>query len=44
MAGTNRWLIMMAVVGAAASMAVAGLLWMIVMHPVAVAQVLASGR
>lgn len=44
MAGSDRWLVWMAVVGTAATMAVAGLLWMIVMHPVAVAQVLARGR
>jgi hypothetical protein len=44
MAETDRRAVWMAVVGTAASVAVAALLWMIVMHPVAVAQLLAAGR
>ena len=44
MAKTDRRAIWMAMAGAAASLAVAVLLWMIVTHPVAVAQLLAAGR
>lgn len=39
----NKWLIGAAVVGTAASLVAAGLLWFLVTHPVAVAQVLARG-
>jgi uncharacterized MnhB-related membrane protein len=40
---TNRQLITAAIVGTVASVAVASVFWMIVTHPVAVAQVLSRG-
>jgi hypothetical protein len=44
MAETDRRAVWMAIAGTAVSLAVAALLWIIVTHPVAVAQLLASGR
>jgi putative flippase GtrA len=43
MGRTRRWAIAVAVVGTTASLVAAGLLWLLVTHPVAVAQVLARG-
>jgi putative flippase GtrA len=39
----NKWLIGAAVVGTTASLVAVGLLWFLVTHPIAVAQVLARG-
>src|SRR5579871_1588304 len=41
---TNRLMLTMALLGTAASLAVAGLLWMIVTHPVAIATALSHAR
>jgi hypothetical protein len=43
MGRTRRWVIGVAVAGTAASLIAAGLLWLLVTHPIAVAQALAKG-